>query len=226
MYDLVIVQKAYTIRVLESPLFDKLLIMLSNFHTELAFYGVVGTLVNESGIEFILTEPEILVEGSIMGFIKGKFYNRCTRIHWLLANVLEQKLYERLLQDSPHKEHDSFQEHMNTVLLDLCQAEAHFLIQQSACILRCMRHSSTQLSMETFIFLINRLHRELQKCIKTNDVNGYISVFSAILDVFFLFFSYVGLTMSRGEHFSSESWYLLIHSCVKFLRKGHFNLTH
>ena len=58
-----------------------MLIMLGNFHIELAFYGAVGTLINKSGIEFIFTEADILAEGSMAGFIKGKFYNRCTRIH-------------------------------------------------------------------------------------------------------------------------------------------------
>ncbi|KAK3861799.1 hypothetical protein Pcinc_032273 [Petrolisthes cinctipes] len=36
-----------------------------------------------------------------------------------------------------------------------------------------------------YIFLINRIHRELQRCVKMNDVDGYIDVFPAVLDVFF-----------------------------------------
>ena len=36
-YDLAIALKAYSIQALEAPLFDKLLIMLGNFHIELAF---------------------------------------------------------------------------------------------------------------------------------------------------------------------------------------------
>ena len=54
-------------------------------------------MINDSGLEFILTEADVLAEGSIMGFIKGKFYNRCTRIHEMVANVLEQKIYSRFL---------------------------------------------------------------------------------------------------------------------------------
>ena len=42
---------------------------LGNFQIELAFYGAVGTFINESGIELILTEADILAEGSMMGFI-------------------------------------------------------------------------------------------------------------------------------------------------------------
>ena len=89
--------------------------MLRNFHIWLAFYGAIGTLIKESGIEFILTEADILAEGSMTGFIKGKFYNRCIRIHELLSNVLEQKLYARFLLDSPEEDNDSFQEVMSTV---------------------------------------------------------------------------------------------------------------
>ena len=79
-YDLAIASKAYLIQALEAPSFDKLFIMLGNFHIELAFFGAVGTSINDSGIEFILTESAALTEGSMMGFIKGKFCNRCRRI--------------------------------------------------------------------------------------------------------------------------------------------------
>ena len=36
-----------------------------------------------------------------------------------------------------------------------------------------------------YIFLINHLHRELKRCVKMNDVSGYLNVFPLILDVFF-----------------------------------------
>ena len=53
---------------METPLFDKLLVMLGHFHVELAFYRAVGTFIHDSGIEFILSEANIIAEGSIMGF--------------------------------------------------------------------------------------------------------------------------------------------------------------
>jgi len=39
-YDLVVALKAYSIQALDPPKFDKLLIMLGNFHLEMAFYGL------------------------------------------------------------------------------------------------------------------------------------------------------------------------------------------
>ena len=62
-YDLQVALEAYSIQAIETPLFDKLLVMLGHFHIELAFYGAVGTFINESGIEFILSEADILAEG-------------------------------------------------------------------------------------------------------------------------------------------------------------------
>ena len=49
------------------------LFMLGNFHLELAFYGVIGTFINDSGVEYLLTESGILAEGSLMSFIRGKY---------------------------------------------------------------------------------------------------------------------------------------------------------
>ncbi len=194
-YDLAIALKAYSIQAIETPLFDKLLIMLGNFHIELAFYGALGTLINESGIEYILTEADILAEGSMMGFIKGKFYNRCTRIHELLANVMEKKLYERFVLDIPKEDYSSFQQVMSTVPLDPKEAEEHLsdpVVTQHMQMYEDYFQSvldghrgSTAKFWAIYIFLVNRLHRELQRCVKTNDVSGYIRVFPMLLAVYF-----------------------------------------
>ena len=68
-YDLAIAPKAYAIRALEEPRFDKLLILLGNFYVELAFFGAVGTFLNGSDIETVLAESDVLAEGSLIGFI-------------------------------------------------------------------------------------------------------------------------------------------------------------
>ena len=72
-------------------------------------------MINESGIEFILTEADVLAEGSMMGFLKGTFYHRCTRTHELLANVLEQTLYDCFLLEIPHEEYEVFQDFITTI---------------------------------------------------------------------------------------------------------------
>ncbi|KAK6184106.1 hypothetical protein SNE40_006637 [Patella caerulea] len=59
---------------------------------ELAFDGALGAILNETKVKFISTEAGVLAEGSMV-------YNRCTRIHEALANVTEQKAYDRLTQE-------------------------------------------------------------------------------------------------------------------------------
>ena len=102
--DLAIASRAYAIQAIEASRFDKLLILLGNFHVELAFFRAVGTFLNGSGIEVVLTESGVLAEGSLIGFIKGKFYNRCQRIHELAAIVLERFLFERFSSTLSNKE--------------------------------------------------------------------------------------------------------------------------
>ena len=66
-----------------------------------------------------------MAEGSMMAFIKGRLYNRCTMIYELLANVLEQKLYERFHLYTHEEDTDIFQQMMSTVPLEPRQAEEH-----------------------------------------------------------------------------------------------------
>ena len=52
------------LKALGAPLFDKLLVMFGNVHMEMTFYGAIGTCINKSGMEYLLTESGILAEGS------------------------------------------------------------------------------------------------------------------------------------------------------------------
>ena len=195
-YDLAVAMKAYSIQEIERPLFDKLLIMLGNFHIELVFFAAVGNFICESRIEYILTEADVLAEGSMLGFIKGKFYNRCSRIHELLANVLEMKMYQLFIIEVPSDEYAEFKEVMKNIPTDPTQMEARHLENQV--ILEHLKKfedffirvrngdfGKTAQFWGIYIFLINRLHRELKRCVKMNDVSGYLNVFPLILDVFF-----------------------------------------
>ena len=94
-YDLVVALKAYSIQELESPKFDKMLILLGNFHLELAIYGALGMMINDSGGDHILAEAGVIAQGSLMGFLRGSMYNRCTRIHEILATAMEILLFKK-----------------------------------------------------------------------------------------------------------------------------------
>ena len=116
-YRLAVSHKAYLIQTLDASRFDKLLIMVGNFHLELAFYGVIGTFLNESGAEYLLTESGILAEGSLMSFIRGKYYNRCVRIRDILALVMERKMYDTFMSTLTHEMKDA----LNNLLCNVTQ---------------------------------------------------------------------------------------------------------
>ena len=96
-YDHGIALKAYCIQALQALAFDNLIILLGNFHLEMAFFGAVGTYLADSGVEYLLNDSGVSAEGSVTGFIKGKFYNRFTRIHQILAAVLERELFSMFM---------------------------------------------------------------------------------------------------------------------------------
>ena len=48
------------------------------------------------------------------------------------------------------------------------------------------KYGSTAAYWATYAYFINRLYRELQRAVRTNNVDGYISVLPHILDIFFL----------------------------------------
>ena len=66
-----------------------ILVLLRAFHLEMSFFGALGTFINESGGDHLLVEAGVLAGGSHMGFHKGSFYNRCTRIHEINASAFE-----------------------------------------------------------------------------------------------------------------------------------------
>ena len=61
----------------------------------MAFSHAIGTSIEQSGGPYILIEAEILASGSQKGFVKGKHYNRCKRVHPFLAASFEVLHLER-----------------------------------------------------------------------------------------------------------------------------------
>ena len=81
---------------------------------ELAFFGAVGTFLNGSGIETVLAEAGVLAEEFLIGFMKGKFYNRCQRIHELVAIALECLLFQQCMSFLSLEEQDLLLEFATT----------------------------------------------------------------------------------------------------------------
>ena len=183
-FDLAVAIKAYCIQALESPRFDRLLILLGHFHIELALFGAIGTYINESGAEYLLTEAGVLAEGSLMGFIRGKFYNRCTRVHEILAVVMERKLYAQFVHTVGNDEIDAIREILNDAPSNHEDLENYLAspvfegyVRKYESYFNGVLNGSAGPTAEfwaKYVYMVNRIWRYLQFCVRTNDVDGYI----------------------------------------------------
>lgn len=99
-YDLAIAKMALQIQVTESPKFDKIFINLGGFHINIAFFKAIGKFLEGSRVGNILIQSEVLASGSINGFLDAKHYNRCSRIHPIMASALQLLHFETFLTKS------------------------------------------------------------------------------------------------------------------------------
>lgn len=98
-YDLAIYKIANQILSTEKPQFDNVFINLEQFHIEMAFFKVVGKVFDNCGVTNIMIDSDLLATGSVNGFISGKHFNLCKRLHPIAAIGLQILHFEAFLKD-------------------------------------------------------------------------------------------------------------------------------
>ena len=73
-------------------------ILSGAFHIMIAYFSSIGFFIVGSGGDTIIIGTEILVSGSLKEFLSGKHYDRCKRLHLILATAL-QSLHFRIFRD-------------------------------------------------------------------------------------------------------------------------------
>ncbi|CAD6235328.1 GSCOCG00012410001-RA-CDS, partial [Cotesia congregata] len=104
-YDLAIAKIAYKIQAREGLKFSNLFIHLGSFHLMMAFFKAVGTFINECGLSHMMIESKIVASGSVNGILEDKHFNRCKRLHPLMALGLQILHFDEFLK-SKNAEHD------------------------------------------------------------------------------------------------------------------------
>ena len=95
-YDLAVAKIALRNQSAEDK-FKILFIAFGIFHIMMSLHKAIGKFISGSGLLNILIDIEILASGSIFTFVTGKHFNRCKKIHPLLAVCLEILHFERFL---------------------------------------------------------------------------------------------------------------------------------
>ena len=98
-YDLNAAKPALQIQSTEAPKYDNLFICFGPFHIMMSYFGSVGYLIDSSGGPEILVDADVLASGSLTGFLKGKHFNRCKRLHLLFATALQVLHFKNFLEE-------------------------------------------------------------------------------------------------------------------------------
>lgn len=98
IYDLAIAKVALQIQSVERPLYDDLFIHLGPFHVMLALFKAIGKFISGCGLMTIAVDSKIIANGSVDAFLQGKHFNRCKRLHPLMAIGLEILYFEFFLK--------------------------------------------------------------------------------------------------------------------------------
>ncbi|CAH1106248.1 unnamed protein product [Psylliodes chrysocephalus] len=101
-YVLAMAKPAMQIQSLQSPTFDKMFIHFGAFHLFMAYFAALGKIMSESGCAHILCESGILADNSMKGFMSRRHFNRCKRLHPLLALALQLQHIKFFLSSNIH----------------------------------------------------------------------------------------------------------------------------
>lgn len=118
-YDLAIAKIALQIQSTEKGLFDNLFIHLGVFHIMMAYIKAVGKFIDNCGLTIIMVNTEIVANGSVNGFITGKSFNRCKRLHPVITLALKMLHFERFVR----QEEVDLSNELNTALLQFLKSK-------------------------------------------------------------------------------------------------------
>lgn len=68
---------------------NNLFIHLGPFHIMMAYFKAVGKIIIDCGLSNIMVQSNLLASGSVNGFLEGKHFNRCKRLHPLMGLGLQ-----------------------------------------------------------------------------------------------------------------------------------------
>lgn len=164
--DQAIYAKAQEIRWQGIPEFrEKLVIRLGEFHTSMAFLGVLGKRYEHSGLRHIAIESCLVAEGSINGVMNGHHFNRSLRCH----KIISEALHRLRLQE--YMEHQA--ENAITDLMQMTRDD--------------FERFSEALQDETVQEFINDFKDYVDKCSRENVMYGFWSSYLDMMQLFLLF---------------------------------------
>ena len=105
--DQAIYSKAQQIRWQNDSFKERWVIRFGDFHTAMAYLGTIKKRFQDSGLEDILIEADIVALGSIKGILSGHHYNRSIRANKMMYEALVRLRWKAFLEASSADQCDS-----------------------------------------------------------------------------------------------------------------------
>lgn len=192
-YDLDVAKRALKLQTTEAPKFDDVFVMFGAFHLEMCLFKAIGKAIKESGIAEMLVEAEVLASGSLNGFIECKNFNRCKRLHPMLALALEILHFLQFRESRSELDPE-----MDTVKMAIMSSESDIkVLRETPEFIRLFEEYSTYTRLTlngdhgpTARFCIQyckwvELYRIIDRAVRESDVDLYAYALTQAVDLFF-----------------------------------------
>ncbi|CAG9834603.1 unnamed protein product [Diabrotica balteata] len=193
-YDLAIAKIALQIQATESNTFQKLFIHLGAFHVMMSYFKAIGKVINDCGLSTIMVESEMIANGSVSSFIEGKHFNRCKRLHPMMALGLQIMHFRSFLTHKNIQISEDITEEI--ARLQNCQTFSFFIHNDS---LKELfeeyaiyeqqtlngEHGKTAQFYMIYIKLVDH-YLQLSRSIRVGDFQLYLDTLPKITNLFFV----------------------------------------
>ena len=193
-YDLAIAKIALQIQATESNTFKKLLIHLGAFHIMMSYFKAIGKDINDCGLSTIMVESEMLASGSVSSFIEGKHFNRCKRLHPMMALGLQIMHFRSFLTHKNIQISEDIIEEIER--LQSCQTHSFFIHNESlkeicndyAIYEQQTLNGEYGKTAQFYMIYIKLVHHylKLSRSIRAGDYQLYLDTLPKITNLFFV----------------------------------------
>ena len=148
---------------------------------------------------YILVESGLLAPGSLNGFIGGKNYNRCKRLHLLISAALQTLHFEAFLktQDSRVSKQEIIEylrsincdggnvtSFIHSVPVEIDELQLNYAKYSQLTLLG--EHGPTAQFWMIYIRMMD-VQRKLTRAVRTQDHRLFIQIIPQVINVFFVF---------------------------------------
>jgi hypothetical protein len=108
------------------------ILRMGAFHTICNFMSILGKRFMDAGLRDICIESGILAEGSTIGVLEGKMYNRAVHVHKCIYEAMMRLIWIEFVTWTNNKENeaiDSFLIEMNVLIENVCQSNLEMILK-------------------------------------------------------------------------------------------------